>query len=205
MSLLAFPFIFMVTAKIVFILSLQLVKFHIITKAIVDFVRSKGAYPFVIPAMGSHGGATARGQLQVLKSLDITEDYLGCPVKSSMDVVTVGTAEDGKEIVMDANAAMADGIIVSCRVKPHNSYRYKYESGILKMMAVGLGKQVGAERCHEDGVPKLPENIERYAKVILKKKPVLFAVAIIENAFDETARIEAVPASMILERETPAP
>lgn len=173
----------------------------IITKTIIDFVKSRGAYPFIVPAMGSHGGALAQGQVDILESFGITEERMGCPIRASMEVIPLGTAENGKEVVIDRYAAEADGIIVSCRVKPHNSFRYKYESGILKMMAVGLGKQVGAERCHEDGVPKLPINIEMHAKVILEHANILFAVAVIENAYDETGRIEVVSPSDILDRE----
>lgn len=173
----------------------------IITKTVVDFVKEKGAFPFVVPAMGSHGGATAEGQTEVLKSLGITEETVGCPIRSSMEVVPVGKAENGKEAVMDRNAFEADGIIVSCRVKPHNSYRYPYESGILKMMAVGLGKQAGAERCHQDGVGMLPVNIETYARVILQNARILFAVAAIENAYDETAEAVAVEKERILDVE----
>lgn len=173
----------------------------IITKGIVDFVKSRGAEPFIVPAMGSHGGATAEGQLEVLESFGITEEKMGCPIRATMETLPVGRAENGKEVVIDQYAAQADGIIVFCRVKPHNSFRYRYESGILKMMAVGLGKQVGAERCHEDGVPELPVNIEKHAKVILKHANILFAVAALENAYDETSRIAVVDSADILEQE----
>lgn len=173
----------------------------IITKSIVDFIKSKGAEPFIVPAMGSHGGASAQGQLEVLEGLGITQETMGCPIRSSMEVTAVGTAENGKEVVIDKNAAEADGIILSCRIKPHNSFRYRYESGMLKMMAVGLGKQTGAERCHEDGVPDLPLNIEMHAKVILEHVNILFAVASIENAYDETSRIVAVEPERILLEE----
>lgn len=173
----------------------------VITKAIVDVVKERQAHPFIVPAMGSHGGATAEGQAAMLKGLGISEETMGCPVCSSMEVVSLGLSDDGKEAVIDRYAMEADGIIVSCRVKPHNSFRYRYESGILKMMAVGLGKQQGAAACHEDGVPSLPYHVESIAKVILNKAPILFAVAVIENAYDETARIVAVPKDEILETE----
>ena len=173
----------------------------VITKAIVDQVKKRQARPFIVPAMGSHGGATAEGQAAMLRGLGISEETMGCPVCSSMEVVSLGFSDDGKEAVIDRYAVEADGIIVSCRVKPHNSFRYRYESGILKMMAVGLGKQQGAATCHEDGVPFLPYHVESVAKVILEKAPILFAVAAIENAYDETAGIAVVPKDKILETE----
>jgi len=164
----------------------------IITKAIVDFVASKGAYPFVVPAMGSHGGASAEGQIEVLKSFGITEESLGCPIKSSMEVKIIGLTEDGSEVVIDKNAAEADGIIISCRIKPHNAFRGKYESGIMKMMAVGLGKQVGAERVHQQGMQYIGKNIPIIGNTIIKYAPILFALPCIENAFDETSKIVGV-------------
>lgn len=173
----------------------------IITKAIVDFVIGKGAYPFIVPAMGSHGGANAKGQLEVLESYGITESSMGCPILSSMEVVELGDSELGRRVVIDKNAAEADGIIVSCRLKPHNAFRGPYESGPCKMMAIGLGKQVGAEQVHGDGMNIIHKNIPTMAKVIIEKAPILFAIPCIENAYDETCRIEAIPAERILERE----
>lgn len=173
----------------------------IITKSIVDFVASKGANPFVVPAMGSHGGATAEGQLELLAGYGITEEYLGCPIKSSMEVKMIGHTEDGREVVIDKNAAEADGIIISCRIKPHNAFRGKYESGIMKMMAVGLGKQVGAEHVHEQGMQNIAKNIPIIGNAIIKYAPILFAVPCIENAFDETCKIIAVNSDEIAEKE----
>ncbi len=126
---------------------------NIITKAIVDYVKSKGATPFIVPAMGSHGGATAEGQTEMLASFGITPGAMGCEVRSRMDVVDLGTSPArGKRVVIDKNAYNADGIIVSCRLKPHNAFRGTHESGPCKMMTVGLGKQVGASVVHSDGM-----------------------------------------------------
>lgn len=172
-----------------------------ITKAIVDFVKAKGAHPFIVPAMGSHGGATAEGQLEVLESYYITEETMGCPIRSSMEVVELGYSERGKRVVIDKNAYGADGIIVSCRLKPHNAFRGDYESGPCKMMTVGLGKQAGASMVHGDGMDVIALNIPTMAKVVLEKAPILFAIPCIENAYDETCLIEAIPAENILERE----
>lgn len=173
----------------------------IITKAIVDFVKSKGAVPFIVPAMGSHGGATAEGQLEVLASYNITPETMGCEIRSSMEVVELGLSERGRMVYMDKNAYESDGIIVSCRLKPHNAFRGTYESGPCKMMTVGLGKQKGASLVHSDGMDVIAQNIPTMAKVVLEKAPVLLAIPCIENAYDETCRIEAILPENIMTRE----
>lgn len=173
----------------------------IITKAIVDFVKSRGAEPFIVPAMGSHGGATAEGQLEILAGYNITPETMGCPIKSSMEVVELGYSERGRRVAIDKNAYEADGIIVSCRLKPHNAFRGPYESGPCKMMTVGLGKQVGASVVHGDGMDVIAQNIPTMAKVVLEKAKILFAIPCIENAYDETCKIEAILAKDILKRE----
>ena len=173
----------------------------IITKAIVDFVRANQAEPFIVPAMGSHGGATADGQLEVLAGYGITPHSMGCPIHSCLDTVLLGESELGKPVFLDKLAFESDGIIVSCRIKPHNAFRGRYESGICKMLAVGLGKQAGAESAHADGMGKMAENLLANAKVILAKAPILFAMPCLENAYDETCKIEAVPRHRILDRE----
>ena len=173
----------------------------IITKAVVDFVKSRGANPFIVPAMGSHGGATAEGQLEVLASYNITPETMGCPIKSSMEVVELGVSERGKTVYLDKNAYEADGIIISCRLKPHNAFRGPYESGPCKMMTVGLGKQAGASLVHSDGMDVIAKNIPTMAKVVLEKAKILFAIPCMENAYDETCRIEAILAKDILQRE----
>lgn len=173
----------------------------IITKAIVDFVKTRGANPFIVPAMGSHGGATAEGQLELLAGYNITEESMGCPIRSCMDTVLLGHSELGKPVYIDKLAFESDGIIVSCRLKPHNAFRGSYESGPCKMMAIGLGKQAGAEVVHSDGMGKIGQNIPASAKVILEKAPILFAIPCIENAFDETCKIEAIHRDDIMKRE----
>ena len=113
----------------------------LITKSIVDFVKSKGAKPIVIPAMGSHGGATAEGQKELLARYGVTESYIGCPIVSSMETVEIGVSEEGHHVRLDKNAAESDAIIVAHRVKLHTDFRGPYESGLMKMMAIGLGKR----------------------------------------------------------------
>jgi len=173
----------------------------IITKAVVDEVKRRGAAPFVVPAMGSHGGATAEGQKRILAGYGITEEAMGCEIRSSMEVVELGTSSTGLPVYMDKNAYESDGVIVSCRLKPHNAFRGPYESGPCKMMAVGLGKQKGAERVHSEGMDHIHENIPSIARVILEKGPILFAIPCIENAYDETCRIEAIDVPDIMDRE----
>ena len=172
-----------------------------ITRAIVDFCKERGAEPFIVPAMGSHGGATAEGQAQLLEGYGITAETMGCPVRSSMETVLLGYSEYGKPVYQDKNAHEADGIIVSCRIKPHNAFRGTYESGICKMMVVGLGKQKGAESVHSDGLGNMARNLPANARVVLENSNILFAIPTVENAYDETALIEAVPKDRIMRRE----
>lgn len=171
------------------------------TRCIANFVKSRGALPFVVPAMGSHGGATAEGQKALLAGYGVTEEYVGCPVLSSMEVKKIGVNEEGGDVYIDKNAAEADGIILGCRIKPHTAFRGPYESGMMKMMAIGLGKQYGAEVCHEAGFKNMAKNVPLFGKCIIQNAPVLFAVPTIENAFDETCRILAVAAEDIEEQE----
>ncbi len=173
----------------------------VITKAVVDFVSDQGAHPFIVPAMGSHGGATAKGQTALLATFGITEDSMGCPIKSSMETVTLGVSEYGKPVFQDRFAYEADGIIVSCRIKPHNAFRGVVESGICKMLVVGLGKQKGAESVHSDGMGNMAKNLVANVRVVLDTSKILFAIPCIENAYDETAFFEAVLPSDVMKRE----
>lgn len=172
-----------------------------ILRGIVQFVRDQGAEPFVIPAMGSHGGATAEGQKDMLATLGITEETIGCPIRSSMETVCVGKNDKGADTYMDRLAYEADGIIVFNRIKPHSGFRGKYESGLIKMMAVGLGKQYGASVLHSGGDEHLAENIYLFGKSVLEHSKVMFAVAVLENAYDDTAEIHVIKSENILEQE----
>ena len=171
------------------------------TKCIADFIKSKGAQPFVVPAMGSHGGSTAAGQREILNGYGITEEYLQCPILSSMEVKKIGVNEEGTDVYIDKYAAESDGIVIGCRIKPHTAFRGPYESGIMKMMAIGLGKQYGAQVCHEAGFKHMAKNVPLFGKAIIRHAPVLFAVPTIENAYDETCKIVAVNADEIEETE----
>ena len=172
-----------------------------ITRSVVAFVKSRGATPFIVPAMGSHGGATAEGQKALLAGYGITEEAMGCEIRSSMETVLLGRSELGKPVYMDRNAYEADGVILSCRLKPHNAFRGPVESGPCKMMTVGLGKQRGAEQVHSDGMDIIAKNIPTMAKVTLGTGKILFAIPCLENAYDQTLMFEAIPAERILERE----
>ena len=176
-------------------------KVALITRSIVEFCKERGTRPFIVPAMGSHGGATAEGQREILAGYGITEEAMGCEIRSSMETVYLGMSQSGRPVYMDKNAYEADGIIVSCRLKPHNAFRGKVESGPCKMMAVGLGKQKGAENVHADGMGKIAEHIPSMAQVFLEKAPILFAIPSIENAYDETCKIVAIDTPHLIEEE----
>lgn len=173
----------------------------LIIKCIVDFVKKRGAIPVIVPCMGSHAGATAKGQREMLKELGITEEYCECAIESSMDTVYIGDTEDGRKVYIDANAANADGIIVVNRVKPHTAFRGPYESGLMKMMAIGLGKQYGAEECHNKGFKNMAVNVPSFGKAVLKHTNILFGIAIVENSYDETCKLEALTTGEIAIRE----
>jgi hypothetical protein len=164
----------------------------IILRAIAEFVKSRGAHPFVIAAMGSHGGARADSQKAVLAGYGITEESIGCPVRATMEVTKIGLTPDNRDVYLNKYAAEADGFIVFCRVKPHTCFRGPYQSGIMKMMAIGLANQAGAENCHEQGYELLPKNIHLYGKAIIDNSKMLFAVPAVENAYDETYKLLAV-------------
>lgn len=161
-------------------------------KAIADFVKFCGAEPFIIPAMGSHGGCTAEGQREILTSYGVTEEYCGCPIISDMSTVTICHTPDGHPVKIDRHAAEADGIIVFNRVKPHTHFRGKYESGIMKMMTIGLGKQEGAESAHDTGILHLAEVVETFGNAVRTHAKVLFGLASVENAYDKCCRVTAM-------------
>ena len=161
--------------------SRQISRLPEVTRIVVDALKKKGADPFIIPAMGSHGGATARGQEEMLRGLGICEETVGAPVCSSMEVDLIGTALDGRPVYIDHIANQADGIILINRVKAHTSFRGPYESGLMKMMAIGLGNQKGAQHYHQTGFGEMSRVVEEVGKEVLKKAKISFGVALIEN------------------------
>jgi hypothetical protein len=162
-----------------------------IIAAIIREVRSAGGEPFIIPAMGSHGGATAEGQVRLLAKYGITEEALGVPIRSSMAVVELGKLPNGLQVYFDREAQEADGVIVVNRVKVHTAFKSDIESGLHKMLSVGLGNHQGASLVHALGVKGLQDYMVDFAKVILEKAPILCGVGILENAYDETSRLTA--------------
>jgi len=173
-----------------------------ITKATIDALIAKGAEPFIVPCMGSHGGATAEGQAKVLEHLGISEETLGVPVRSSMEVVLLDRLPNGLPVYCDKIAAEeADAIVVINRVKPHTAFRGPIESGLMKMIAIGLGKQKGAEACHQLGFKYMAENVPAMAKRMMAKLPIIFGVAIVENAYDQIFHIEVIGPEDMEERE----
>ena len=167
----------------------------------VRFVKAQGGHPFVVPAMGSHGGATAVGQIEVLKSLGITEETMECPIRATMEVDRLAELPDGTPVYIDRYAHAADGIVVLNRIKPHTGFRGRYESGLFKMMAIGLGKQKGAETVHGRGRKKMSETIELCGNAYLEHANILFGVATVENAFDQTYRLLVLTGPQIRDRE----
>ncbi|MEH7112906.1 lactate racemase domain-containing protein [Neobacillus niacini] len=172
-----------------------------LTAVTVKFLKDLGAKPFIVPSMGSHGGATAEGQREVLAHLGVTEESAGCEIRSSMEVVKLGELPNGLPVYVDKYASEADGIVVINRVKPHTAFRGPVESGIMKMISIGLGKQRGAEACHQLGFKYMAENVPAMAKMIMEKKPLLFGVATIENAFDKIAGVDVLSPAEIIEKE----
>ena len=162
-------------------------------RAVAAAVRARGAEPFIVPAMGSHGGATAEGQVAMLAGLGVTEASVGAPIRATMDTVPVGQVPDGPALFMDAYAAAADGIIVVHRIKPHTDFHGPIESGLAKMTVIGLGKQVGAEAMHRYGAPGLRTLIPPAAQIIVGTRPILAGVGLVENGRGGVAAIAVVP------------
>ena len=146
----------------------------------------------VAGAMGSHGGCTAEGQLEILHGYGVTEEYCGCPIISDMTTTTICHTPDGHPVKIDKHAAEADGIIVFNRVKPHTHFRGKYESGIMKMMTIGMGKQAGAESAHDTGIFHLAEVVETFGNAVRTHSNVIIGLASVENAYDKCCRVVAM-------------
>ena len=175
----------------------------IITRTVVDAVRTAGGEPFVMPAMGSHGGATAEGQKEVLASYGLGEADMGCPVEATMEVVELGQLDDGIPIFVNRLAFEADGIVVINRVKPHTSFRGSHESGVVKMLTIGLGCHRGAMMAHAQGSQGLARLIPALGEALLAKLNVVAGIALVETAYDETASVTALRPEEFLSEEPP--
>lgn len=174
----------------------------LILKTAVEHLKTIGASPFIFPAMGSHGGATAEGQAAVLTHYGVTEEFTGAPVLSSMETVEISRTPDGVPVFIDRNASEADGIIVVNRIKPHTKFKAEIESGLMKMMAIGMGKQKGADHYHKAALQyTFPKIIVDAGREVLRKAPVLCGLGLVENGYDETALIAALGPEDIEERE----
>jgi len=164
-----------------------------VLKAIVEFVKSFDANPFVFPAMGSHGGATAEGQLAVLEKLGVTESYLKAPIISAMDVAEIARTADDVPVFVDKNALAADHIVVVNRVKSHTKFKAPIESGLMKMMAIGMGKLKGAGLYHKAAIQyTFPRIIVDAARLVIEKTPILCGIGLVENGYGQTAVIAAM-------------
>jgi hypothetical protein len=175
---------------------------HVIIKAAVEHLHRLGAKPFVVPAMGSHGGGTAEGQRKIIESYGITEQFCGCPIRASMQTVVVCQADEGFPVHFDRHAFEADHVVVCGRVKPHTGFVGEIESGLMKMMLIGLGKHEGAKIYHRAILNySFGQIVRSVAREVLSRCNILAGLAIVENSYDETAKIEAVAPGQFEERE----
>ena len=172
-----------------------------IVRTCVQCLQVHGAQVYIVPAMGSHGGARAENQTLLLEHLGVSEQSIGVPVRSSMETVVVGYTEDGIPANFDRNASLADYTVTIARIKPHSSFRGRYESGMAKMNVIGLGKQKGADFCHQQGMANMGANLEKIGRVSVRESNLLFSLGLIENGNDNTVKILAVPAGEIMDRE----
>jgi hypothetical protein len=173
-----------------------------IVHSIVEYWRNRDIAPFIFPAMGSHGAATPEGQADVLRRFGITEQSIGCPIVSRLDVMSLGKTQDGVEVFMDAAAYAADAVMIVARVKWHTTFSGRLESGLMKMMAIGLGKFAGAQKYHTHAQRLGLEHIVRTAgRYVLQSGKMIGGIAIVEDAYHHTARIEAVPARCMEQRD----
>ena len=172
-------------------------------KALIASLKELGADPFIFPAMGSHAGGTSEGQEALLAGYGVTEHKMGAPVRATMDTVVVAELEGGTKVHMDKYAHDADGVVLINRVKPHTSFRGEIESGIVKMMTIGMGKINGATSLHGNHpITEFGDALPRAAKAIMECQPFLFGIGMVEDAFDDTAIIQALPAETLFAEET---
>lgn len=170
-------------------------------KELILQLKELGAKPFIIPAMGSHGGATAQGQKELLAGYGITEEAMGAPIRSSMDTVQAALTDSGEPVWIDRYAWEADGIVLFNRIKPHTGFRGDFESGLVKMAAIGLGKQRGAETVHAGGPALMAQRVRDFGTRAIQASRVLFGVATVEDSFDRVCGIRVLTAPEILAEE----
>ena len=173
----------------------------VIARTVCTWVKAQGASPFIIPAMGSHGGATAEGQHEVLESYGILETYTGAPIRATMEVVELESGDLPVPVYFDRNAYGAAGTIVINRIKVHTDFHGPYESGLMKMIVIGLGKHAQALAVHRFGTYGLREIMPKVARASLAQGNILLGLGIVENAYDETQLVRAIPAAEIPAKE----
>ncbi len=173
-----------------------------VTRAVADVVKACGGVPFIFPAMGSHGGATADGQKSLLASLGITEASMGCEIRSSMETDEIGRTPDGVPVFADRIARTADHVIIVNRVKPHTKFEGEIESGLVKMTAIGVGKHDGAKTCHQASVGLgMGRVIETAGATVLANLPVLCGLGLVENGYDQLSAVRALEPADIFDGE----
>lgn len=174
---------------------------HKIARATVNEVKRLGGKPFIVPAMGSHGNAVAEGQVRILNDYGVTEEYCGCPIRASMDVVCAGHMEDGTPVYFDRIASEADLIIPINRVKVHTDIVGNSGSGVMKLMVIGLGKHKGASTIHRRGLPVLKRSLIEASQIIMDTMPIAIGIAVVENAYHQPAIIQALEPETLQEEE----
>lgn len=172
-----------------------------ILKAVVDRLKQVGAEPVIIPSMGSHGNGDAEGQVKLLKGYGITEQSMGCEIDSSMEVISLGKTVSDIEVYFDKKASECDGIIVMNRIKPHTDFKGNWESGLLKMMVIGLGNHLGAVTLHADGFQNMHKNLIEAATIILKKCKIVAGIALTENPYHKIMGVDYIDSDNIIARE----
>jgi hypothetical protein len=172
-----------------------------ITRCLVNLIRMSGGEPYVIPAMGSHGGATSEGQIEVLHSLGVTESSVGCPVLATMDAVVLGHTTTGSLAYTDRLGAEADGLFIINRVKIHTDFHGRYESGLMKMLAIGLGNQIGAAQLHDRGVHGIRSLMPEIAQTIIQQGNLIAGIAVVEDGYHRPVECEIIPCNAIAQRE----
>ena len=176
-------------------------RIQIIVKQVITELKNRGAEPYIVTAMGSHGGGTEEGCKQILADFGITEDSVGVPIKANVDVVKLGTIEGGIDVYTDKNSYDADMTILINRIKPHTEFTGAYESGICKLSTIGLGRQKGCTSLHKGGTLNFDKIIPQAAKLVFEKSNVGFAIGILENSFDKVKMIEGMTKDEIMDRE----
>lgn len=172
-----------------------------IAKELVAIVKQSGGDPFIVPAMGSHGGATAEGQREVLEILGISEATVGCPIDCSMDTVQIGTTEDGVPVLTARSVIEADGFMVINRVKPHTDFHSKTESGLVKMLSIGLGKVTGASTIHQNGLHGLLYDLPKVAEIVMQQPNFIGGFATVEDGYHQPVVLKGLLPETLVEEE----